>query len=222
MQSNIFTRIRRLFTFARQREYAPDTLARVIDSLKRLVPNDSATSMDPKPISAAAFASLLASADDADRAMLLLMLNGAYDCAEVVRLKWSMLKDGCIVTHRHKEGKVVRVCVLRRETLSALAKLPRKGDHIFNSYTGLPLGTKGAEKRFRELRTRTNVSDEVTSSHLRDGAATAMAQAGVTDKFFAIAMGHRSGISDHYVKRNPKMVAPACEAVHRYYFGKQK
>jgi len=31
-------------------------------------------------------------------------------------------------------------------------------------------------------------------------------------------MGHRSGISDHYVKRNPKMVAPAAEAIHRHYF----
>lgn len=219
MQSNVFTRIRRLFTFARSREIAPDTLARVIDALKRLVPSDSTVSLDPQPIGSADFHSLLDAADAEDRAMLLLMLNGAYYCAEVVRLKWSILKDGCIVTHRKKEGRCVRVCVLWQETLGALAKLPRKGDHIFTAYTGLPLGTKGAEKRFRELRTEAKVSSAVTSSHLRDGAATAMAQAGVSDKLFAIAMGHRSGISDHYVKRHPRMVAPACEAIHRCYFG---
>jgi len=31
--------------------------------------------------------------------------------------------------------------------------------------------------------------------------------------------GHRSGIQDHYVQRNPKMVAPACDAVYAHYFG---
>jgi hypothetical protein len=45
-----------------------------------------------------------------------------------------------------------------------------------------------------------------------------MAKAGVPDKLFAIAMGHRSGISDHYVKRNPLMVQPACDAIHSAYY----
>jgi len=221
MQVNIFSRIRRLFTFARSREIAPQMLADVIDALKRLVPSDSAVSLDPQPIDPMDYKSLIDAADAEDRAMLLLMLNGAYYCAEVVRLKWSMVKDGCIITHRNKHGRCVRVCVLWKETLDALSMLPRKTDFIFNAYTGLPLGTKGAEKRFRVLRTAAKVSMAVTSSHLRDGAATAMAQAGVTDKFFAIAMGHRSGISDHYVKRNPNMVAPACEAIRNYYFCQQ-
>ena len=218
MESNIFTQIRRLFTFVRSRELAPDAMAKAIDALKRLIPSDSALSLDPQPIEPEQFKMLLNAADDENRAMLLLMLNGAYYCAEVVRLKWYMIKDGCIVSHRAKEGRCVRVCVLWPETIDALKKLKRKDDHIFVAYTGRPLGTKGAELRFRTLRTDAKVSTTVTSSHLRDGAATAMAQAGVTDKFFAIAMGHRSGISDHYVKRNPKMVAPAAIAIHDHYF----
>jgi integrase len=218
MESNLFTRIRRLFTFARSREIAPDALAKVIDALKRLVPSDSPVSLDPQPIEPGAFHKLLGAADAEDSAMLLLMLNGGYYCAEVVRLKWDLIRDGCIVTHRAKHGRVVRACVLWRETLDALSRVKRAGEYIFNAYTGKRLGTKGAELRFRKLRKRAGVPESVTSSHLRDGAATAMAEAGVTDKHQAIVMGHRSGISDHYVKRNPKMVAPASAAIHRHYF----
>jgi integrase len=218
MHANIFSRIRRLFTFASSREIAPEALGKVIDALKRLVPSGSTISLDPQPISRKDFQALIAVADEEDRAMLLLMLNGAYYCAEVVRLCWSMIQDGCIITHRSKEGRSVRVCVLWKETKNALARLSREGDYIFTAYTGRPLGTKGAEKRFRKIRSRAKISSKVTSSHLRDGAATAMVQAGVSERLLAIAMGHRSGISDHYVKRNPMMVAPACKAVHDLYF----
>lgn len=31
--------------------------------------------------------------------MILLMLNGAFYCAEVIRLKWTDIINGCIVTH---------------------------------------------------------------------------------------------------------------------------
>ena len=128
-----------------------------------------------------------------------------------------MIKDGCLITHRSKHGRCVRVCVLWQEMIDALAKLSRKTDSVFLAYTGKQLGTKGAELRFRTLRTNAKVSTEITSSHLRDGAATAMAEGGVTDKFFAIAMGHRSGISDHYVKRQPRMIAPAMDAIYKKY-----
>ncbi len=219
MQENVFTRVRRLFTFARQREIAPDALAKVIDALKRLVPSDTTVSLDPHPIEPEHFHDLLDAAGPEDRAMLLLMLNGGYYCGEVVRLKWSLIKDGCIVTHRAKEGRCVRVCTLWPETIEALAKVPRKIDHIFVAYTGKALGVKGAEKRWRDLRERAKVPAHVTSSHLRDGAATAMASAGISDKLFAVLMGHRSGIGDHYTKRNPQMVRPACDAIRARYLG---
>lgn len=216
-QANLFTRIRRLFTFARSREIAPDALAKVIDALKRLVPSGSAVSLDPKPVETDEWQRLLAVTEGDDRAMVLLMPNGGYYVAEVIRLRWDDVKAGAIVTHRAKEGKCVRACVLWPETVEALDNVRRRGEFIFYSYAGSPLGVKGAEKRFRVLRERADL--KVTSSQLRDGAATAMAEANVTEKLCAILLGHRSGISDHYVKRNAKMVASACEAIYRKYFG---
>jgi hypothetical protein len=55
---------------------------------------------------------------------------------------------------------------------------------------------------------------------LRDGAYTACVEANVTANLCQLLVGHRSGIADHYVKRKPSMVAPACEAIYRHYFAK--
>ena len=218
MQSNIFTRIRRLFTFAKSRAVAIKELGTVIENLKLLVPNESGTSLDPQPIELADWKQLLATAEGDDRAMILLMLNGAFYVQEVIRLKWSEIKDNCIVTHRNKEGRMIRVCVLWRETLDALKKVKKSGEFIFYNYAGKPLGPKGADKRFRKLRDHAKI--KVTSSQLRDGAATAAAQANVNERLLNLLLGHRSGMNDHYVKRNPKMCIPACEAVHSHYFPK--
>ena len=57
----------------------------------------------------------------------------------------------------------------------------------------------------------------VTGSQLRDGAATAAASANVNSDLCKILRGHGCGIDDHYVKRNPKMVAPACAAISEAY-----
>jgi integrase len=216
MQMNIFTRVRRLLTFAKSR--AITGLNDAIDALKLLVPSDSTVSLDPKPISPEDWVKLFNAATGDNKAMVLLMLNGAFYLQEVVRLKWSEIKDGAIITHRQKEGRCVRVCVLWQETLDALAAVARKGDHIFYSYQGAPLGVKGAEKRFRELRENAKVA--VTSSQLRDGAATAAAGANVNQQIQNVLLGHRSGISDHYVKRNTAMVQPAVDAVRACYFSK--
>jgi integrase len=218
MQSNIFTRIRRLLTFAKSRAVAPKALGEAIDALALLTPDDTTTTINPQPIEKSDFHKLLDAADPETKAMLLLMLNGAYYLQEVVRLKWSDINNGAIVNHRAKSGKIVRVAVLWQETIDALAKLKRKGDFIFVAYTGLPLGIKGAELRFRNLRTAAEVGDEVKSSHIRDGAATAAAEANVNTELLNLLLGHRSGINDLYVKRNPKMVKPAAEAVHGKYF----
>jgi integrase len=218
-QSNLFTRIRRLISFAKSRGIAVEKMAQVLTTLSLLTPSESTVSLNPQPVEVDDFKALLKAADGEDLAMVLLMLNGAFYCAEVIRLKWTDIIKGCIVTHRAKEGRCVRVCVLWPETLAALAKVKQKGEYIFYNYAGAPLGIKGAEKRFRELRDAAKV-EHVTSSQLRDGAATAMAQANVTEKLCNLLLGHRAGIGDHYVKRNPQMVAPACEAIYRHYFVK--
>lgn len=149
------------------------------------------------------------------------MANCAMYLQEAIRIEWSEIKNGCLVTHRAKTGTCVRVAVLWPETLAALAKVKKRGDFIFYSYAGEPLGIKGAELRFRNLREAAKV-EHVISSQIRDGAYTAAVEANVSESLCKPLAGHRSGISDHYLKRKPSMVAPACEAVRARYIGTMK
>ena len=134
--------------------------------------------------------------------MILLMLNAAMYLAEVVNVQWDEIKDGCLVTHRAKTGKCVRVAVLWPETLEALKKVRHRGPFVFYNYACEPLGIKGAEKRFRDLRDAAKV--RVTSSQLRDGAYTAAVEANVTSNLCQLLVGHRSGLADHYVNASPR------------------
>jgi integrase len=189
----------------------------VLGYLALLSPSETTVSIDPRPIEVADWKKLLAKAQGDDRAMVLLMLNCAMYLQEVIKLQWSDVREGCLVTHRAKTGKCVRVAVLWKETLDALVEVARRGPFIFYNYAGVPLGIKGAEKRFRDLRNAAGVG--VTSSQLRDGAYTAAVEANVTSNLCQLLVGHRSGIADHYVKRKPTMVAPACTAIYIAYFG---
>ena len=57
-------------------------------------------------------------------------------------------------------------------------------------------------------------------SDIRDGAYTAAVQKkGVQFEHARILAGHRTGMSDHYIKRDPEMVADACRAIEERYFG---
>lgn len=216
-QSNLFNRIRRYLSFFQSRAIAVETMGRLLEHLKLLSPDRTTISTNPQPISRQDWQKLLGAAEGSDKAMILLMLNGGFYLSEVVRLKWTDIKDGCIITHRHKTGRCVRVCVLWKRTLTALRKVKRKGEYIFYTYAGRPLGTKGGEKRWGRLRER--AKSTATSSQLRDGAYTACVEANVTANLCQLLMGHRSGISDHYVKRKPTMVAAACRAIEDAYFG---
>ena len=95
----------------------------------------------------------------------------------------------------------------------ALAKIKRRGDYVFHAYTGKPLGIKGAELRFRNLREAAKVK-HVTSSQLRDGAYTVAVAANVNPDLCKLLVGHRCGLQDNYV-RQPRIVAPACVAVYQ-------
>ena len=64
------------------------------------------------------------------------------------------------------------------------------------------------------------VSDAVKFNHIRDGSyTTACSTRGVEFPTVQVLAGHRQGMSDHYVKRNPFMVEHACQAVEQAYFG---
>jgi integrase len=216
-QSNVFTRVRRYLTFFRDRAIAIDTINRALGYLALLVPSESTVTLDPRPIDPDDFKSLLAAAEGDNRAMVLLMLNAAMYLQEVIRLQWSDIKEGCLVTRRAKTARCIRVAVLWPETVEALALVDRKGKAIFLNYAGSQLGIKGAEKRWRDLRKKAKV--DVTASQLRDGAYTAAVEANVSSQLCQLLVGHRSGMADHYVQRKPAMVAPACDAIRSAYFG---
>lgn len=218
-QQNLFTRIRRLVSFAKSRALALVECSRALQCLSLLVPSESTVSLNPNPIAVADWRRLLKAAKGDDSAMLLLMLNGGMYLAEVIRLRWQDIKGDHLVSHRQKTDKVVRVTCLWGETKKALAKVKRCGDYIFLAQHGGVLGTKGAEKRWRALRKAAG-TEAVTSSQIRDGAATAAAEAGVEPTVLDLLLGHRSGINDHYVKRRPEKVRPACEAVYAAYFSR--
>lgn len=218
-QQNLFTRIRRLVSFTRSRALAVQECSRVLQCLSLLVPSETTVSLDPKPITRKQWEKLLKEAAGDDKAMLLLMLNCALYLGEAVALRWKDIKDDVLIAHRSKTDRVVRVATLWTATRAALKSVKRQGEFVFVAAHGGPLGVKGAERRWRELRTKAGLKS-VTSSQIRDGAATAAAEAGIEPAVINLLLGHRSGINDHYVKRRPQMVAPACAAIERAYFGK--
>jgi integrase len=211
-----------------------DVIRERLDYLELLEPSDRTTNLDPKPIEIEDWNKIVAAAEGEDLAMILLMLNGCFYIQEVIHLQWDDIKNGCIVTKRRKTGKCIRVCVLWPETIAALAKIKRNSAYIFNTYAGLPIKVSGAQRRWQRLALKAGLATsrianykgvkkpvikcQVTASQLRDGAYTAAASANVNSEICRLLGGHRCGIQDHYVRRNPKMVQPACNAVHAHYF----
>lgn len=223
-QNNRFTRIRRFISFCKDRAIAMDALNKTLVVLSLLKPSESGLNFDPHPVEPEDFRKMLDKAKGTDdEAMLLLMLNCAMYLEEVVNVKWDHIKKANgYVGNRNKTAKCLRVGVLWDETMKAIEALPRKGEHLFYGSRGKPITCSGMRKRWRLLREAAKVP-WVQPSHLRDGAIQAMSEAGVSEKLSLLVEGHRAaGMSDHYVKRNPAMVAPACEAIHRAYFPKKE
>lgn len=172
-----------------------------------------------QPISREDFNKLLDAAVGDNKALLLMMLNCALYIQEVCRVRWDEIVDGCFISRRAKTENPIRVGVLWPETLAELAKVERKGDCVFYAATGLPLTVSGAGKRFRVIRRNANLPSTVTGSHLRDGAAQAMMDAGVKRTRRKLVLGHKTGMEDQYVMRKPQMVAKATAAIRARYFG---
>ena len=216
-QSHVFNRFRRIMSFAQKRAVAVEQLDKILGMTKILEPNETTVSIDPRPIERAEFHKLLDAAETAaDRALLLVMLNAAMYLGEATRLEWGDIRDGkYLVTRRAKTGKVVRVAVLWQETQNALDEIAKNGNGIFISKSGNMLTTAGANKRYKKLQRRAGV--DATASQLRDGAYSAAVAANVTTSLCQVLVGHRSGMADHYVLRQPQMVAPACDAIHAAY-----
>lgn len=186
-----------------------------------LVPPES-VAMNPKPISRADYHKLLEAAkgDDTMTAILLMALNACMYGKEVADVRWSHLdlQAGTLIMRREKT-RVARIAVLWPRTVAALAKLAQGGEHPFlTAATRQPHNANTIRKAFVQSRAAAALP-EVEFNQIRDGAYTyAIQGTGVQLQHVQAMAGHRTGIADHYLLRNPKLVADACRAVEAAYF----
>lgn len=220
-RGHIFSGVKTLLRFIRDRGVAVHEISRALESLVTLKKKKTPVRLDPKPIKREDWDKLLAAATEPqDEAMLLLMLNGALYVEDYRKLQWDDFRHDCLISRRLKRGNRLRVAPLWAETIAAMAALPRREgvNHLFLNYAGAPLGRSGAQKRFNDLADAAGIG-HITGSHLRDSASTAAVEANVSSDLRKIMMGHRCGMDDHYVLASPKMVKPATDATHAKYFG---
>jgi integrase len=178
-------------------------------------PEKSAT--DPRPISRDEFQSLYAAANTPMKGVLLLALNCCMYGGEVASLSWSDmdLERSVLSTERNKT-KVVRVAVLWPETVALLKLLPRTGPTVFLNSAGTAADYLHVYREFKAVRATAKLP-AVQFSQIRDGAYTEAVEAGVELNLCKLLAGQATGISDHYVKRRPRMVAIACDAIYKAY-----
>lgn len=143
------------------------------------------------------------------------------EVADLIKTDIDMTK-GTLVTTRNKTG-ATRIAVLWRRTTDAIRayqkKHPYHAEHLFNSRIGTPLTAKAAGRIVIQLRRKANLPEMVCFDTIRDGGYTAAIEGGASETHAKLLAGHSVRMSDQYVRRNPKMVADACEAIERSYFG---
>lgn len=215
-----FGQVKAILHFLQKRGQWTDDVARALNYCAVLCPPTS-TTLDPHPISLAHFHAAFHAADAQMRAILLVAMNCCMYGQEVADLRWKdlHLDNRTLVMDRGKTV-VARVSVLWRETIAALKAIPRTGEHVFitparkGQHTSKTIG-----KIWREtIRPAATIPAEVMFRDIRDGAYTeAINGHGVKYEHARVLAGHRTGMSDHYVKRQPRMVEDACKAVYRAY-----
>jgi len=221
-----FTCPKTVFRYAMKRGKDQEQLQRVLALCAMLTPPGKAT-VKSEPIAVEHYRKLLEAVEDEPKwkAIFLLALNGAMYPSEVAAVKKSAinLDEGTLVMDRGKTG-VLRVAVLWRRTVEAIreyqAAHPHHSEYVFVSRSGAPFGDNHISRNFTRRRDALGLPTSVQFAHIRDGAYSAAFNAdGVEEKHAKVLAGHRSGMSDHYVKRNPRVVATACAAIERHYFG---
>lgn len=219
-----FTAIRSHLHFALKRGQHPADLRHAIDCCAVLQAPKHISTRNPHPISPEHFHQLLNTAvDPRMKACLLVMLNLCMYPSEALALDWREinLKTGAVQTHRSK-STIIRIGILWPRTIEAIrALVPRRKDDvapIFISREGSRWNVKTVSSQFRDLRKAAGVPYAVKSEDCRDGAYTTAIEWGADLTLAKLLGGHGTGISDHYAKRRPKMVAEVCAAIEREYF----
>lgn len=202
-----------------------DATRRALDCCQ-VLKTPSAVSLDPHPIARSVFTKLLDVATAEEKALLLVALNCCFYPIDIARLEWDHLDLERGVFHQKRgKTKVARAAVLMGRTLEALKEVPRCEDDNRVFHTALSGRPKShtdntTRKLFASLRKRAGLGDDIQFADIRDGSFTAaVAGEGVEFQHARVLAGHRSGIADAYVLRNPAMTRKACEAVEKHYFG---
>ena len=163
-EGHLFSGIRTLLRFIRDRGVAVAEFNRALEALVMLKKKKAPVVLDPKPIERADWDALFAAAEGDDKAMILLMLNGALYIEEVRRLEWGDFRDDCLITRRNKTGQHLRVAPLWDETIEALKAVKRRNgsDRLFFNYADAPIPISGAQRPFIKLGVRYRSSQRAT------------------------------------------------------------
>lgn len=216
---HVYNRVRCVLNHFRTTGKALGDVRHALDTLAVLKAPESNV-IDPTPISRADYQKLLAVGEPAEKALLLVMLNLCHYPLDTARLKWQTLDLSKKFYHeRRNKTSVPRAACVWDRTIAALKKLPksRDDDYVFHRPSGKPATDRYIRDLFADLRRRAKVSDEVKAADIRDGAFTEAAAGGSLEAAQIIA-GHRTAVSDLYIRRRPEMTREACAAVERAYF----
>jgi len=221
-----FTCPKTVFRYAMKRGKDQEQLQRVLALCAMLTPPGKASGKS-EPIAAEHYRKLLDAVENEPKwkAIFLLALNAAMYPSEVAAVKKAdiNLDEGTLVMDRGKTG-VLRVAMLWRRTIDAIREYqsanPHRSEYVFVSRSGAPFSDNHVSRNFNRRRDTIGLPKTVQFAHIRDGPSSAAFNAdGVEEKHAKVLAGHRSGMSDHYVKRNPRVVATACAAIEDHYFG---
>ncbi len=222
--SHRFQAVRTILSHALSKGGDQGQIRRVLDLCRRfeLARKHGA---NPQPISREDLHRLLEVSTPKWRSVFLLALNCAFYPSEVAAVERSHLNPNAkmLVMDRGKTG-IPRIAVLWARTVEAIREYqqsePHESPHLFVSATGLPYNANHIGRNFRRRRAEAGLPDSVAFEFIRDGAYTAAVDGGASVDQAKMLAGHRvAGVSDYYLKRNPRMVAEACAAIEQAYFG---
>jgi integrase len=214
-----FGAIKTVFAFARKRGVSPDEVSKVLGYCAILV-KPKKNGANPRPITPDDFNAIYDKANERLKTGMMCALNFAMYAKEVCAVEWAdlSLEKGTLVTDRAKTGQT-RIAVLWPGTVDLLKELPRTGPYVFMSEHGGALAPNTLRRDWWDARKKAGVDQDVVFSMIRDGAYSAAVEGGADLTHAKLLAGHAiGGMSDYYVRRNPRMVADACAAIERHYF----
>jgi len=218
-----YARIKAVIRFGLKTGMDADRIRPALDRCAVLWTSEAMPSVNPQPISREHFQKLLVTGNGTWRAWLLVGLNLCLHMEEVCAMKWTDfdIPKGTYSCIRNKtrRKRIPRAATLWAETIDALKAIKQtENPYVFISSHGTRYNKNTRVNDFRDLRIKAGLPDAVTFDTIRDGSYTAAVN-GAAERIARVLAGHRSaGLQDNYVLRNPDIVRPACDAVHRAYF----